>query len=161
MPILYVIIAVVLVLAWVALRGRTRRTGGLPVQSDAAPGPSPEGVKDPRRLALGILTAIAELDGPAGRDELDQIAIEAQLTFNVNRREAQEMTAFGLGLARGCGGGLPAVERLAAQLARNAGPEVAPDLLRMAGAAAAYAHPPDAAAEAAMERLRATFRVQV
>lgn len=164
-------VAAFLVLRWRAgLRAETGvADGGRDVGAAARrlgfrpePGRDPvEAVTDPRLAAAAVVAAVAALDGPLGRDEVDMMVVEAQLAFGVGQREAEDLVLVGRWLAGRAGGGLEAVRRLAPVVARRAGHAAAPDLLRMAEAAATHAGPLDAAGETAVDLIRRAFAVKV
>jgi uncharacterized tellurite resistance protein B-like protein len=118
-------------------------------------------IEDPRLAAMGVVAAIAELDGPHTRDEIDQMVVEAQVTFRVDKREADEIVAFGRWIATQCGTRAEAVRRLSKVVARLAGSEAANDLMRMAEAAATHRGPADEAVEDALDTVRRAFSVKV
>ncbi|HEU0222193.1 MAG TPA: hypothetical protein VFR34_08290 [Paracoccaceae bacterium] len=118
-------------------------------------------IEDARLAAMGVVAAMAEYDGPHTKDEIDQMVVEAQVTFGVDKREAEEIVAFGRWIATQCGTRHEAVRRLSKVVAQLAGSAAAPDLLRMAEAAAAHRGPPDERARSAIETIRRAFPVKV
>lgn len=137
---------------------RAMRRLGFRAAADRHPA---ESITDARLAAMGVVAAVAEMDGPLTRDELDQMVVEAQVTFGSDRAESEAIVTFGRWIAGRYSTPHEAARRLARIVARLAGDAAAPDLLRMAEAAAAHRGPPDANAEAALEAVRRAFRVKV
>jgi hypothetical protein len=175
MPALIALVALVALLLWWGWRrGRAERPG--PDLPDASPEvrraasrtgfrhqpgrPVAECVTDARLAAMGIVAAVSELDGPITRDEIEQMVIEAQVTFGVDKRTAEDIVLVGRWLAYRSGARSEAIRRLAQCVARLEGSAAAPDLLRMAEAAAAHRGPIDARAEAALDAIRRAFAVK-
>lgn len=120
-----------------------------------------EAIEDPRLAAMGIVAAIGEIDGQLTRDELEQMSVEAQVTFNIDRSTAESLLILAVWLLARAPDRMEFVARLAGIVAAKAGGRAAPDLLRMAAAAAAYAGPIGAEEEAALDIIRQAFGVNV
>ena len=90
-----------------------------------------DSVDDPRLAASGIVVAIATMDAPISQAEIAALTKSAQETFDVSEREALDMVSFGRWVSDQCGTNDEAVRRLSKVVAKLAGPEAAPDLLRM------------------------------
>lgn len=89
-------------------------------------------IEDPRLAAVGIIVAIATMDGPISQAEIARLARGAEEIFDVNGREALELVSLGRWLAREFGTTAEAVRQLSQIVLRTAGLEVGPDLVRMA-----------------------------
>ncbi|MEM9049488.1 MAG: hypothetical protein AAGC92_12295 [Pseudomonadota bacterium] len=118
-----------------------------------------EAVGDPRLAAMGVVAAMAEIDGPLDADETDQLVVEAQVTFDIDKPLADSLVIVALWLLQRSSDRMDLIARLAALVAAKAGGGAAPDLLRMAAAAATFAGPADREAEAALEVIRQAFGV--
>ncbi len=90
-----------------------------------------DAVEDPRLAAAGIIAAVAEMDGPLGRAELDTLMLECRRVFGVPADEAMDMVSFGRWVAGQCGTPDEAVRRLLKIVRAKAGPDALPDLLAM------------------------------
>ncbi|MEL6210371.1 MAG: TerB family tellurite resistance protein [Pseudomonadota bacterium] len=88
-------------------------------------------VEDARLAASGIMAAVAGMDGPLSRSEIDAIAIEARAVFKTSPEEADEIAAFGRWIAGQCVSPDDAVRRLTKVTRRLAGVEAGPDLIAM------------------------------
>ncbi|RMF41717.1 MAG: hypothetical protein D6754_00345 [Alphaproteobacteria bacterium] len=118
-------------------------------------------IRDARIAAVGIMLAIGGLDGRVTRDEAEQMAVEAQLTFQCGPRETADLFAIAYWILRRFDNGDQAIDKLSHVVADLAGEAAAPDLIRMATAAAEFAGPATPQAEAAIERIRQVFNVNV
>lgn len=90
-----------------------------------------ESVEDPRLAAAGVIAAVAEMDGPLSRAELDTLMLECRRVFEVKADEAMDMVSFGRWIADQCGTQDEAVRRLLKVVRAKAGADVLPDLLTM------------------------------
>ena len=90
-----------------------------------------DSVDDPRLAASGIVVAVATMDAPISQSEIAALTSAAQETFDVTEREALDMVSFGRWVSDQCGTNDEAVRRLSKVVAKLAGAEAAPDLLRM------------------------------
>ena len=90
-----------------------------------------DGVDDPRLAAAGIIVAVATMDGPISQAEIARMKRAAQETFGVTEREALDILSFGRWVAGECTTNAEAVRRLSTVVLKTAGPEAAPDLLRL------------------------------
>lgn len=134
-----------------------RRIGYVP-----RPGQDPvTAIEDPRLAAMAIVLMMGALDGPLNRDEVEQIVIEAQVTFGTDRATAEALAVTAAWILRRARGRRDLLARLAAVVAARAGREAAPDLMRMASAAAAHAGPIGREAQAALDVIARAFRVNV
>ncbi|MEM6355352.1 MAG: hypothetical protein AAF844_06680 [Pseudomonadota bacterium] len=90
-----------------------------------------ESVEDARLAAAGIMAAVAQIDAPLSKAEIEGIAAEARRTFNAGHDEAQEIAAFGRWIAGQCGSSDDAVRRLLKAIHRHAEGDVGDELLAM------------------------------
>ena len=90
-----------------------------------------DSVDDPRLAASGIVIAVATIDAPISQAEIEALTRNAQDTFGITHREALDIVSFGRWVADQCNTHGEAVRRLAKVVARTAGPEAGPDLVRM------------------------------
>lgn len=90
-----------------------------------------DSVDDPRLAAAGIVVAVATMDAPISQAEIEALSREAQQTFKVTEREALDIVSFGRWIADQCNTNGEAVRRLSKVVAKEAGPEAGPDLIRM------------------------------
>ena len=90
-----------------------------------------DSVDDPRLAAAGIAVAVATMDAPISQAEIEALKKAAAETFDVSEREALDMVSFGRWVADQCGTNDEAVRRLSKVVARKAGPEAGPDLVRI------------------------------
>lgn len=90
-----------------------------------------DSIDDARLAASGIAVAVATMDAPISQAEIDALTVSAQRTFNVQKREADDMVAFGRWIADQCGTPAEAVRRLSKALHRTAGAEAGADMIRM------------------------------
>lgn len=95
---------------------------------DAHPADS---VDDPRLAASGIAVAVATMDGPITQAEIETLARLSGEIFEVSGREALDIVSFGRWVAGQCTTNMEAVRRLSRIIARRAGAEAGPDLLRL------------------------------
>lgn len=118
-----------------------------------------EAVSDPRLAAMGVVVAMAEIDAPLDGDEIDQLVVEAQVTFDIDKQTADSLVVVAVWLLQRATDRMDLIARLSTVVAARAGGQAAPDLLRMAGAAATFAGPADREAEDALEVIRQAFGV--
>lgn len=59
-----------------------------------------DGIPDPRLAAAGILAAFANMNGGIGREEIAAIAEECRRAFGCDRKEAEDIGAYGRWLAQ-------------------------------------------------------------
>jgi hypothetical protein len=138
-------------------RAAARRLGYAPV-----PGTDPvAAIEDPRLAAMAIVLMMGALDGPLNRDEVEQIVIEAQVTFRTDRPTAESLAVMAAWILRRSRARRDLLGRLAATVAARAGREAAPDLMRMASAAAAHARPIGREEQAALDLIARAFQVNV
>jgi len=90
-----------------------------------------DSVDDPRLAASGIIVAVATMDAPISQAEIATLTRTARQTFDITEREALDIVSFGRWIAGQCTTNAEAVRRLAKVVARTAGPEAGPDLIRM------------------------------
>ena len=95
-----------------------------------------DSVDDPRLAAAGIVIAVATMDAPISQAEIAALTREAQAVFEISEREALDMVSFGRWVTEQCGTNDEAVRRLSKVVAKLAGAEAEPDLLRMIEAVA-------------------------
>lgn len=93
-------------------------------------------VDDPRLAAAGIAVAIATMDAPASKEELETLSRLSQRIFDVSEQEAGDIVAYGRWISDQCNTAQEAVRRLSKVVAREAGPEAANDLERLIRAVA-------------------------
>jgi hypothetical protein len=113
-----------------------------------------DSVDDARLAAMGIVAAITAMRGPATREQIIEMGLQAQSKFDVPRPQAEEIVTFGRWIITRCGSNDEAVRRLAKRLRDLAGPEALPDLHEMI--ARVNGGPPDqeqAVAIATLDRL--------
>lgn len=91
-----------------------------------------DGIEDPRLAAAGILVAVANMDGPPGRDEIAAIAEECRRTFGTGAEEAEQITAYGRWLVQQSANMDEAIRRLARNLVGKLTAEEKGELLAMA-----------------------------
>lgn len=99
-----------------------------------------DAVEDPRLAAAGIALAVASIDGPHTRGELDALATECRARFGVGADEATDMVAFGRWVAGQCGTPEEAVRRLGRVVRKHAF-DAGEDLLELTRAVASADHP--------------------
>lgn len=137
---LLAVLCLVLVIWW-RIRSAPRiggpsRVGKTPLDiqhlADGRGAQAAERIEDPRLAAVGIIVAIATMDGPISQAEIVRLARGAEEIFDVNGREALELVSLGRWLAREFGTSAEAVRQLSQIVLRKAGLEVGPDLVRMA-----------------------------
>ena len=90
-----------------------------------------DSVEDPRLAASGIIVAVATMDAPISQSEIAALKKVAGEVFGVSDREALDMVSFGRWIADQCGTNDEAVRRLSKVIAKEAGVEAGPDLVRM------------------------------
>lgn len=90
-----------------------------------------DAVEDPRLAAAGIAMAVAGMDGPHSRAEIDMMATEARRVFQADGAEATDIAAFGRWIAGQCQTPDEAVRRLTRVVRTKAGPAAAPQLLTL------------------------------
>jgi len=90
-----------------------------------------DSIDDPRLAAAGIAVAVATMDGPVTQAEIETLARLSGEIFEVSEREALDIVSFGRWIAGQCTTNAEAVRRLARAVARTAGPEAGPDLVRL------------------------------
>ena len=90
-----------------------------------------DSVDDPRLAAAGIVVAVATMDAPISQSEISALTRLSREVFNVSEREALDIVSFGRWVAGQCNTNAEAVRRLSKIVAREAGPEAGPDLVRM------------------------------
>ncbi len=90
-----------------------------------------DSVDDPRLAAAGIAVAVATMDQPISQAEIVALTGSARQTFDISEREALDMVSFGRWVSDQCGTNGEAVRRLSKVVAKLAGAEAAPDLIRM------------------------------
>ncbi len=95
-----------------------------------------DSIDDARLAASGLVVAVATMDAPLSQTEINALSEEAQQTFNVTEREALDIVSFGRWIAGECGTNDEAVRRLSRTVAKLAGSEAGPDMLRMVEAVA-------------------------
>lgn len=101
-------------------------------RSRAATGSHPcEDIDDARLAAAGMMAAIAGMDGPLTKGQIDAIRVECRAAFRVVQREADEIAAFGRWLAEEADGSEDALHRLSSKLRALAPAEAQRDLIRM------------------------------
>ena len=88
-------------------------------------------VDDPRLAASGIAVAVATMDAPLTQAEIDTLTRLSREIFEVSESEAHDIVSFGRWVAGQCNTNQEAVRRLSKVVARHAGPEAAPDLVRL------------------------------
>lgn len=93
-------------------------------------------VEDPRLAAAGIVAAIAGMDAPLSKAEIDRLTAEASAVFGVDSREAVDIATFGRWIAGQCATPEEAVRRLTKVVRAQAGAEAGPDLLALVEAVA-------------------------
>ena len=92
-----------------------------------------DSVDDPRLAASGIAVAVATMDGPITQAEIRALTQLSSEIFNVSEREALDIVSFGRWVAGQCTTNMEAVRRLSRIVAKRAGAEAGPDLVRMIG----------------------------
>lgn len=90
-----------------------------------------DSVEDARLAASGIALAIASIDSPLSRAELDEMHLHAARTFDVSDQEAREIAAFGRWVAGQCQTPEDAVRRLTKVVLDQAGTTAGSDLVRI------------------------------
>ena len=90
-----------------------------------------DAVDDARLAASGIVVAVATMDAPISQAEIEALTREARDTFEVSEREALDIVSFGRWVSGQCNTNAEAVRRLSKVVARTAGAEAGPDLVRM------------------------------
>lgn len=90
-----------------------------------------DSVEDPRLAAAGIAVAVATMDAPISQAEIEALKKAAGETFEVSEREALDMVSFGRWVSDQCGTNDEAVRRLSKVVAKQAGREAGPDLVRI------------------------------
>lgn len=88
-------------------------------------------IEDAKLAAMGIVAAIAEMDGPLSEREINTMTQQAQSVFGVDLKEAGEIVAFGRWIAGQCGSRSEAVRRLGNRLFDLAGVSASADLTRI------------------------------
>ncbi len=88
-------------------------------------------VDDPRLAAAGIVAAIAAMDAPLSRAEIDMLTAESGAVFGADPAEAVDIAAFGRWVAGQCQTPEDAVRRLVKVIHYKAGVEAGPDLIGM------------------------------
>ncbi|MEM9724721.1 MAG: TerB family tellurite resistance protein [Pseudomonadota bacterium] len=98
----------------------------------AASGSHPcEDIDDARLAAAGMMSAIAGMDGPLTKAQIDAIRVECRAAFRVVQREADEIAAFGRWLAEEAEDPEDALSRLSPKVRALAPAEAQRDLIRM------------------------------
>ena len=90
-----------------------------------------DSVDDPRLAASGIVVAVATMDAPISQSEIAALTKLSREVFDVSEREALDIVSFGRWVAGQCNTNAEAVRRLSKIVAREAGAEAGPDLVRM------------------------------
>ncbi len=90
-----------------------------------------DSVDDARLAASGIAVAVATMDAPISQAEIVALTKAARETFDVSEREALDMVSFGRWVSDQCGTNDEAVRRLSKVVAKLAGAEAGPDLIRI------------------------------
>lgn len=90
-----------------------------------------DSVEDPRLAASGIAVAVATMDAPISQAEIAALTRGACEIFDISEREALDMVSFGRWVSDQCGTNDEAVRRLVKVVAKQAGPEAGPDLVRL------------------------------
>lgn len=99
-----------------------------------------DAIDDPRLAAAGIVLAIAGIDGPHTRSELDTLATACRAHFKVDVAEASDMVAFGRWISGQCGSPEEAVRRLT-RVVRKQAFDAGEDLLEMIRSVVVADHP--------------------
>lgn len=117
-----------------------------------------DAVEDPRLAAAGAALAIAAMDQPLSRAELEAASEGAEQVFGVSGQEAAEIAAFGRWIAGQANTEEEAVRRLTAVVHREAGPDAGPDLVTLVRqVATADGGPLGEREEQALDRIRHAF----
>jgi len=90
-----------------------------------------DSVDDPRLAAAGIAVAVATMDGPITQFEIETLSRLSRDIFSISERESLDIVSFGRWIAGQCTTNAEAVRRLSRVVAKTAGPEAGPDLLRL------------------------------
>lgn len=90
-----------------------------------------DSVDDPRLAAAGIVVAVATMDAPISQTEIEALTTGARDTFDVTEREALDILSFGRWIAGQCNTNAEAVRRLSKVIAKTAGAEAGPDLVKL------------------------------
>lgn len=89
-------------------------------------------IDDARLAAAGVAAAVAGMDGPLTRQEIDALKLECQAVLKADLSEAEDIAAFGQWIAGQCGTPEEACRRLTRAIRKLAGDETREDLLTLA-----------------------------
>ncbi len=90
-----------------------------------------DAVDDARLAASGIAVAVATMDAPLSQAEIETLTRVSREMFDVSEREALDILSFGRWVSGQCNTNQEAVRRLSKVVARLAGADAAPDLIRL------------------------------
>lgn len=173
MQILFALLAVIAVIAYILVRGRgasgpardildvgegSRAGGARRDGFQKANGRHPvENVDDARVAAAGLMTALARLDGELTKPQIDAIRVECRAAFRVPQTEADDIAAYGRWLAGQSQDPDDAIRRLSQKLRELASDEAQRDMIGMLERVAATEDGVSEDQRAAIDRVRRTL----
>lgn len=115
-------------------------------------------IEDGRLAAAGLAAALAGVDGPLTRGEIDALTLETRVILQAEAPEARDIAAFGQWLAGQCGTPDEAVRRLTKTILRTVGNGVGEDVELLATRVAEAGGPLNERQRDVLDRMRRAFQ---